>query len=173
MSAVLLRRAVTPAARRVARACRPAAAPRSVPLAAAAAGSGVFAASFALRAHAMAAPSGGEQFQLPELPYAKDALEPHTTARTLEVHWGKHHAAYVANLNKAMQAEGGKGYAGMSLDQVVTKSFAGQHADGPIFNNAGQVRGAHASGTARNPLAAGWRRPRRICAAAVSCAPET
>lgn len=88
----------------------------------------------------MAAPSGGEQFQLPELPYAKNALEPHTTARTLEVHWGKHHAAYVANLNKAMQAEGGKGYAGMSLDQVVTKSFADQHADGPIFNNAGQAR---------------------------------
>ena len=88
----------------------------------------------------MAAPSSGEQFSLPDLPYAKDALEPHTSARTLEFHHGKHHASYVANLNKALQAEGGKGYAGMSLDEVVKSSFKDQKGDGPVFNNAGQAR---------------------------------
>ena len=41
-------------------------------------------------------------FTLPKLPYAYDALEPHLDARTLEIHHGKHHAAYVANLNKAI-----------------------------------------------------------------------
>jgi superoxide dismutase, Fe-Mn family len=41
-------------------------------------------------------------FQLPKLPYALDALEPHIDAKTMEIHHGKHHAAYVANLNKAV-----------------------------------------------------------------------
>jgi len=41
-------------------------------------------------------------FELPKLPYAFDALEPHIDARTMEIHHGKHHAAYVANLNKAL-----------------------------------------------------------------------
>ena len=40
--------------------------------------------------------------ELPPLPYAFDALEPHIDARTMEIHHGKHHAAYVANLNKAL-----------------------------------------------------------------------
>jgi len=43
-------------------------------------------------------------FELPKLPYAFDALEPHIDARTMEIHHGKHHAAYVANLNKALEA---------------------------------------------------------------------
>src|SRR5262245_7540715 len=47
-----------------------------------------------------AAPTG--PFTLPPLPYAFDALEPHIDARTMEIHHGKHHATYVANLNKAM-----------------------------------------------------------------------
>jgi Fe-Mn family superoxide dismutase len=42
-------------------------------------------------------------FELPDLPYAFDALEPHIDARTMEIHHGKHHAAYVANLNKALE----------------------------------------------------------------------
>ena len=41
-------------------------------------------------------------FELPKLPYAFDALEPHIDARTMEIHHGKHHAAYVTNLNKAL-----------------------------------------------------------------------
>src|SRR5712691_2985891 len=43
-------------------------------------------------------------FTLPNLPYALDALEPHIDARTMEIHHGKHHAAYVNNLNKALEA---------------------------------------------------------------------
>jgi len=42
-------------------------------------------------------------FQLPNLPYAFDALEPHIDARTMEIHQGKHHAAYVTNLNAALE----------------------------------------------------------------------
>ena len=41
-------------------------------------------------------------FQLPKLPYAYDALEPHIDARTMEIHHGKHHNAYVTNLNAAV-----------------------------------------------------------------------
>jgi Fe-Mn family superoxide dismutase len=48
-----------------------------------------------------ATPTG--PFTLPPLPYALDALEPHIDARTMEIHHGKHHAAYVANLNKALE----------------------------------------------------------------------
>jgi Fe-Mn family superoxide dismutase len=45
--------------------------------------------------------------ELPALPYAFDALEPHIDARTMEIHHDKHHAAYVANLNKALDGHGG------------------------------------------------------------------
>jgi Fe-Mn family superoxide dismutase len=44
--------------------------------------------------------------ELPALPYAYDALEPHIDARTMEIHHGKHHNAYVTNLNKALEAHG-------------------------------------------------------------------
>ncbi len=43
--------------------------------------------------------------ELPKLPYAYDALEPHIDARTMEIHHGKHHAAYVTNLNKALEGQ--------------------------------------------------------------------
>ena len=42
--------------------------------------------------------------ELPKLPYAADALEPHLDARTMEIHHDKHHAAYVTNLNKALES---------------------------------------------------------------------
>lgn len=51
---------------------------------------------------AQPAPAPTGPFKLPPLPYATDALEPHVDARTMEIHHGKHHAAYVANLNKAV-----------------------------------------------------------------------
>jgi len=54
-----------------------------------------------LRAQTAAAPPAGP-FKVPALPYAYDALEPHIDARTMEIHHDKHHAAYVANLNKAI-----------------------------------------------------------------------
>ena len=41
-------------------------------------------------------------YELPPLPYPKDALEPHIDAATMEIHHGKHHAAYVTNVNKAI-----------------------------------------------------------------------
>ena len=55
-------------------------------------------------------------FTLPELPYAFDALEPHLDARTMEIHHGKHHAAYVNNLNAAIE---GTDLAGKSLEELM------------------------------------------------------
>lgn len=69
-------------------------------------------------------------FTLPNLPYAKDALAPHISAETLEYHHGKHHAAYVTNLNKLLE---GKPEANKSLEEVILSS------DGGVFNNAAQV----------------------------------
>lgn len=69
-------------------------------------------------------------FSLPELPYAKDALAPHLTAETLEFHHGKHHNAYVVNLNKLLE---GKPEAEKSLEDVILS------ADGGVFNNAAQI----------------------------------
>ncbi len=67
---------------------------------------------------------------LPELPYAKDALEPHISSETLEYHYGKHHQTYVTNLNKLIA--GGE-FADASLEEIIRK------ASGGIFNNAAQV----------------------------------
>jgi Fe-Mn family superoxide dismutase len=69
-------------------------------------------------------------FTLPNLPYSKDALAPHISAETLEYHHGKHHAAYVTNLNKLLE---GKPEANKSLEDIVMSSEAG------VFNNAAQV----------------------------------
>ena len=57
------------------------------------------------QAQAPANANGGGPFYLPKLTYAFDALEPHIDARTMEIHHGKHHAAYVSNLNKAVAGE--------------------------------------------------------------------
>ena len=67
---------------------------------------------------------------LPELPYAMDALEPHISRETLEYHYGKHHNAYVVNLNGMLA---GTELAGATLEDVIRKS------SGPVFNNAAQV----------------------------------
>jgi Fe-Mn family superoxide dismutase len=69
-------------------------------------------------------------FTLPELPYSKDALAPHLSAETLEFHHGKHHKAYVDNLNKLVD---GKPESNKSLDEVIMSS------DGKVFNNAAQI----------------------------------
>ena len=69
-------------------------------------------------------------FTLPQLPYAMDALMPHISKETLEYHYGKHHAAYVANLNKLVADTA---FATMSLEEIIKKSSGG------MFNNAAQV----------------------------------
>ncbi len=68
--------------------------------------------------------------ELPPLPYAMNALEPHMSAETLEYHYGKHHQTYVTNLNKLIE---GTEFADMPLEEIVKKS------SGAIFNNAAQV----------------------------------
>jgi len=70
--------------------------------------------------------------QLPELPYAKDALAPHISAETIDFHYGKHHKAYVDNLNKFLA--GNPLAEETSLEAVVRKA-----PQGPLFNNAAQV----------------------------------
>lgn len=68
---------------------------------------------------------------LPDLPYAKEALEPHISAETLEFHHDKHHQTYVTNLNNLIE---GTEFADKSLEDIVTSAPAGG-----IFNNAAQV----------------------------------
>ena len=77
-------------------------------------------------------------FQLINLPYAPDALEPAISARTLSFHHGKHLQGYVDNLNKLIA---GTEYESMSLEQIVISSGAGGGVEKSkaIFNNAGQV----------------------------------
>ena len=67
---------------------------------------------------------------LPPLPYAKDALQPHMSAETLEYHYGKHHQAYVTNLNNLIK---GTEFENLSLEEIIKKSSGG------IFNNSAQV----------------------------------
>lgn len=55
-------------------------------------------------------------FELPALPYATDALEPHIDKQTMEIHHGKHHQAYVTNLNKALE---GKPEASQSIEEII------------------------------------------------------
>jgi superoxide dismutase, Fe-Mn family len=68
---------------------------------------------------------------LPPLPYDKSALAPHLSAETLEFHHGKHHNAYVVNLNKFIDE--GKADGKKSLEELIMST------DGPVFNNAAQV----------------------------------
>jgi Fe-Mn family superoxide dismutase len=68
-------------------------------------------------------------FQLPELPYDRDALEPHFSAETLAFHHGKHHAKYVKKLNELVV---GTSFADVPLETIVRK------ADGALFDNAAQ-----------------------------------
>lgn len=70
------------------------------------------------------------EHQLPELPYAMDALQPHMSKETLEYHYGKHHRTYVTNLNNLIK---GNEFENMSLEEIIKKSSGG------IFNNAAQV----------------------------------
>ena len=70
------------------------------------------------------------EHKLPALPYELDALAPHISKETLEYHYGKHHQAYVTNLNNLIK---GTEFENSSLEEIIKKSSAG------IFNNAAQV----------------------------------
>lgn len=74
-------------------------------------------------------------FELPELPYAKNALEPYISEKTMEFHYGKHHKAYVDNLNKLVKDTE---FENMSLEEVI-KTSAGRAEFSAIFNNAAQA----------------------------------
>jgi Fe-Mn family superoxide dismutase len=67
---------------------------------------------------------------LPPLPFARDALAPHISAETIDFHYGKHHAAYVTNLNGLIK---GTEFESASLEEIV------RHSSGAMFNNAAQV----------------------------------
>jgi Fe-Mn family superoxide dismutase len=69
-------------------------------------------------------------FELPDLPYERNALEPYISAETLDYHHGKHHASYVKKLNKAVV---GSDMENQTLEQII------EHATGSLFNNAAQV----------------------------------
>ncbi|MCA9323348.1 MAG: superoxide dismutase [Fe] [Planctomycetes bacterium] len=69
------------------------------------------------------------RYELPQLPYSKDALGPHISAETLDYHHGKHHQAYTTKLNEMLP---GSGYENASLEDIIKK------ADGGLFNQAAQ-----------------------------------
>ena len=69
--------------------------------------------------------------KLPELPYAMDALQPHISKETLEYHYGKHHNAYVTNLNNLIH---GTEFEDLSLEDIIKKAPVGG-----LFNNSAQV----------------------------------
>jgi Fe-Mn family superoxide dismutase len=68
--------------------------------------------------------------KLTDLPYAENALEPHISAETLRYHHGKHHASYVAKLNKQLE---GSDFEAATLEEII------QHASGDLYNNGAQV----------------------------------
>ncbi len=71
-------------------------------------------------------------FELPPLPYDMDALAPHISKETLEYHYGKHHQAYVTNLNKAIE---GTEHESKSLEQIIKDA----ELNSGLFNNAAQT----------------------------------
>jgi Fe-Mn family superoxide dismutase len=99
--------------------------------------------------------------ELAALPYPKDALEPHLDAMTMEIHHGKHHAAYVANLNKAIA--GNLALESKSLEALIgDMSFVPDALRGAVRNNGGghwnhtffwKLMGPRAGGAPSGPLA--------------------
>ncbi|MBS3952895.1 MAG: superoxide dismutase [Fe] [Methylomicrobium sp.] len=69
-------------------------------------------------------------YELPALPYEKDALVPHISVETIDFHYGKHHQTYVTNLNNLVP---GTEFEGLSLEDIIKKSSGG------VFNNAAQI----------------------------------
>jgi len=74
-------------------------------------------------------------FKLPPLPYAENALEPYISTKTIGFHYGKHHQAYVDNINKLVQ---NTEFAKLSLEDIIKKT-ADDSSKASVFNNAGQA----------------------------------
>ncbi|BDC50946.1 superoxide dismutase [Bryobacterales bacterium F-183] len=102
-------------------------------------------------------------FELPALPYAHDALEPYIDKATMEIHHGKHHQAYVTNLNKAL--ESAPELAGKSLEELLANNLAivPEGIRGAVRNNGGghwnhslfwNIMGPNAGGAPTGNLAA-------------------
>lgn len=89
-----------------------------------------------------AAPAANGPYSLPALPYAANALEPHIDAATMELHHGKHHAAYVTNLNTALKDHGQ--LAGMKLEELLTKLNEAPEAVRTALRNNGGGHANHA-----------------------------
>lgn len=100
--------------------------------------------------------------ELPALPYALDALEPHIDAKTMEIHHGKHHAAYIANLNKAI--EGNATLEAKTIDELISDlGSVPENIRGTVRNNGGghanhslfwSILSPNAGGTPSGDLAA-------------------
>ncbi len=99
--------------------------------------------------------------QLPALPYAFDALEPHIDAKTMEIHHDKHHATYVSKLNEALDKEPGQGSKGLEdllrgIDEVpesirgAVRNHGGGHANHSLF---WEIMGPNGGGTPSGELA--------------------
>src|SRR5246127_697185 len=74
-------------------------------------------------------------FELPPLPYPKNALEPHISERTMDFHHGRHHQAYVTNLNNLVK---GSPAENQSLEEIIRATYKDTSKTG-VFNNAAQV----------------------------------
>src|SRR3954462_8765770 len=96
-------------------------------------------------------------FTLPPLPYAPDALEPHIDKMTMEIHHGKHHNAYVTNLNKAL--ESAPDLAGKSLEELLANNCAlvPENIRTAVRNNGGDMRTIPCSGPSWVPTRAAIR----------------
>ena len=100
-------------------------------------------------------------YELPAIPYPKDALEPYIDALTMEIHHGKHHAAYVTNLNKALAGQAG--LEKKTVEQLIAHLDAvPPDIRGPVRNNGGghanhslfwKILGPKAGGAPTGPLA--------------------
>ena len=97
--------------------------------------------------------------ELPPLPYDRTALEPHISGETLDYHYGKHHKAYVDNLNKMI---GGTEFADMDLVEIIRKSQGG------MFNNAAQVWNHTFYWNCMKPASAGAGEPQGKLADAIA-----
>jgi superoxide dismutase, Fe-Mn family len=80
-------------------------------------------------------------FELPPLPYPKKALEPHISAQTLDFHYGKHHQAYVTNLNNAVK---GTPLENQRIEELIRSTY-NDSSKTAIFNNGGG-RGCRGNG---------------------------